>query len=153
MSTVLNDLLLAGSIVTTLMIGGVYFTFSGFVMRSLALSGEAGMQVMTVINRVILRSIFMPLFFASTILAACCGIVGVMNLTQLSGWLTVTGSAIFLVGMFGVTAAFNVPLNDRLNQAPPLVWREFLTTWTAWNHLRTVASLVAGILLLISLIG
>jgi len=143
---------LAASALATLLIGGVYFTFSGFVMQSLAQSGEAGMKVMTSINRVILRSTFMPLFFGSTLLSAACGVLGLFHLAEPSGWLMLAGSVIFVAGMFGVTAAFNVPLNNRLNQTPESVWPAYLTTWTAWNHLRTLACIVAGSLFLAALL-
>jgi uncharacterized membrane protein len=151
MTILLTNLLLAASAFATLLIGGVYFTFSGFIMQSLAQSGEAGMQVMTSINRVILRSVFMPLFFGSTILAVATGLLGLRHLDEPQGWLMLAGGAIFLVGMFGVTAAFNVPLNNRLDANPAAVWNEYLAIWTAWNHVRTVACLVAGTLFLLAM--
>ena len=117
-------------------------------MQSLAQSGDAGIDAMTSINRVILRSTFMPLFFGSTLLAAICGVLGLFRLAEPAGWLMLAGSLIFVVGMFGVTAAFNVPLNNQLTQSPQAVWPQYLTTWTAWNHFRTVASVIAGSLFL-----
>jgi uncharacterized membrane protein len=151
MTILLTNLLLAASAFATLLIGGVYFTFSGFIMQSLAQSGEAGMQVMTSINRVILRSVFMPLFFGSTFLAVAAGLLGLRQLDEPQGWLMLAGGAIFLVGMFGVTAAFNVPLNNRLDANPAAVWNEYLAIWTAWNHVRTLACLVAGTLFLLAM--
>jgi len=150
--TNVSELVLAASVVSSLVIGGVYFTFSGFVMQSLAQSGDAGREAMISINHVILRSTFMPLFFGSTILAAICGLMGLWRLDELSGWLMLAGSVTFVVGMFGVTAAFNVPLNNQLIQTPDAVWPEYLTTWTAWNHLRTAACVVAGSLFLAAIL-
>jgi uncharacterized membrane protein len=49
-----------------------------------------------------------------------------------------------------VTAAFNVPLNNRLASADTdtsgaeALWAHDLSRWTLWNHVRTVASLVAA---------
>ena len=48
------------------LLGGVYFAFSAFVMRSLRDAGHAGTVAMNSINRVILRSAFMPLFLGTT---------------------------------------------------------------------------------------
>jgi uncharacterized membrane protein len=152
MSNLIIDILLAFSVVTALMLGGVYFTFSGFVMQSLAQSGDAGWQVMTSINRVILRSTFMPLFFGSIILSVLSGLLGLLHLAEATGWLMLSGSVIFLTGMFGVTAAFNVPLNNRLLRAPEPVWPEYLVTWTRWNHLRTIACFLAGSLFLTAIL-
>jgi len=152
MTQVASELLLAASVVVNLLIGGIYFTFSGFLMQSLAQSGEAGIQVMTSINRDILRSAFMPLFFGSTVLSAVCGVVGLLHLAEPSGWLMLAGSVVFVTGMFGVTAAFSVPLNNRLDRTPEAVWPEYLATWTVWNHLRTLACLLAGSLFLAALL-
>jgi uncharacterized membrane protein len=152
MTIVLTNLLLAASVLTSLVIGGVYFAFSGFLMQSLTQAGEAGMQAMTSINRVILGSIFMPLFFGSTLLAVASGLLGLRQLDEPSGWLMLAGGVIFLVGMFGVTAAFNVPLNNRLDISPAAVWPEYLANWTTWNHLRTLACLVAGSLFLTAIL-
>ena len=49
-----------------------------------------------------------------------------------------------------MTVAFNVPLNNRLASAEPdspaaeALWAHYLSRWTLWNHVRTVASLVAA---------
>jgi uncharacterized membrane protein len=43
----------------------------------------------------------------------------------------------------------NVPLNNRLAAVEPesaegkVVWTHYLRVWTAWNHVRTAASLAA----------
>jgi uncharacterized membrane protein len=151
MSRLLTDLLLGMAVMSTLLAGGVYFTFSGFVMRALGQSGASGAEVMRMINRVILRSAFMPLFFGSTALTAAAALLGLSRLPDSSGWLMLSGGAVYVLGMFGVTAAFNVPLNSRLDEAPEAVWPEYLESWTRWNHLRTVACLVAGALFLLAM--
>ena len=63
----------------------------------------------------------------------------------------------YLLGSFIVTVALNVPLNDRLAAAKPdapetvALWATYLSQWTAWNHVRTVASLLATALLTLAL--
>jgi uncharacterized membrane protein len=48
-----------------------------------------------------------------------------------------------------VTVLFNVPLNNRLATVKPesaegkAIWTHYLSVWTAWNHVRTVAPLAA----------
>ena len=62
------------------------------------------------------------------------------------------------MGTFLVTALGNVPLNDQLaalsvNDAGAAgMWDRYLTRWTAWNHVRTVAAMVAALLYTLSLI-
>lgn len=67
------------------------------------------------------------------------------------------GSLLYLVGTVGVTIAFNVPLNDALAIVKPdspegaNLWVKYLTNWTIWNHVRTIAALAAAALLTIAL--
>jgi uncharacterized membrane protein len=57
-----------------------------------------------------------------------------------------------VLGMFAVTMIFNVPLNNALAAADPVsheaasLWTRYLADWTAWNHVRTVASTAACVL-------
>jgi hypothetical protein len=65
------------------------------------------------------------------------------------------GAALYLVATIFVTIAFNVPRNNALAVATPSSadagrrWTDFVTTWTTWNRVRTVAALVAAALLTI----
>jgi uncharacterized membrane protein len=53
-------------------------------------------------------------------------------------------------GSFMVTILCNVPLNKALASVPAEspetsgLWASYLSRWTAWNHVRTLASLVAA---------
>ena len=130
---------------------GIYFTFSIFAMRSFAeLGEEAGARAMQSINRVIVKTAFLPLFFLSTL--ACAALV-VLGLLGHAGPLVIAGGAAYVLGMFAVTLAGNVPLNNRLDAADPAseagkaLWRDYLLRWTRLNHIRTVASTAAMALL------
>ena len=63
------------------------------------------------------------------------------------------GGALYLVGAVLVAIAFNVPRNDALAAVDPkstdgeTYWRRYLSEWTLWNHVRTVAALGAAALL------
>jgi uncharacterized membrane protein len=61
--------------------------------------------------------------------------------------------------MFICTILFNVPLNNQLaavsaqsSEALP-VWSGYLSRWTRWNHVRTVASAIASGLFIAALSG
>ena len=62
----------------------------------------------------------------------------------------VTASVLCLLGVIFVTMAFNVPLNNALAGVAPAspdaerVWTRYLSVWTAWNHVRTVAPIVSA---------
>ena len=53
------------------------------------------------------------------------------------------GCVLYLL-MIAVTAAYHVPHNDALALVDPNAagaepqWRHYLSSWTAWNHVRTV---------------
>ncbi|MCD8523670.1 MAG: DUF1772 domain-containing protein [Saccharospirillaceae bacterium] len=123
---------------------GVYFAFSAFVISSLdKLDSNRAAAAMNSINRVIVTSAFMPLFWGSSLLA--------VMLIVFTGWqdsvmLATLAGVVYLAGMLLVTILFNVPLNNRLRdcreQECADVWLVYKRRWTSWNHVRTVASLL-----------
>ena len=66
----------------------------------------------------------------------------------------VAGSALYCVGCVLVTMLFSVPLNNRLASVQPDseestdVWTQYLSRWVLWNHVRTTASFLAALMLL-----
>jgi uncharacterized membrane protein len=97
------------------LVGGVFLAFSDFIMRSLAhTDGIGGIEAMQVINREVFRWIFMSLFLG---LAPVSILVFGYSMVHLSGpeaSLIALASVIYLIGCFGVTIAFNVPMNEVL---------------------------------------
>jgi uncharacterized membrane protein len=130
------------------LIGGLYFAFSAFVMRALADIGPAaGIAAMNSINKVILRSLFMPLFVGTTLACAALAVMGFLQAGSAPASLLITGGLVYVVGMFVVTMVYNVPLNNALLSAGErdvATWQRYLRNWTRWNHVRTIASLVAS---------
>ena len=140
------------------LMAGVYFAFTTAVMGGLSrLEAPAGIAAMQHINRVILNPLFLLVFIGTAVL---CGVQIVLSLrlwVQATAVFIVLGSLIYLLGSLVVTAAVNVPLNNALNALDPndpksvSKWTSYLRNWTAWNHLRAIASLVATALLIIGL--
>ena len=140
------------------LMAGVYFAFSTFVMTSLArIDQGAGIATMNAINIDILRSLFMPLFFGTTLASIALAILGLLNSGHAGAMPTIAGAVIYFTGMFIVTVVFNVPLNDALAAVDPAsaeagsIWRRYLSEWTFWNHVRTIASGVATALFITAL--
>lgn len=132
------------------LMAGLYFAFSAFIMRALReIEPAVGVAAMNAINRVILRSAFMPLFLASSVASLALGGIGIFRPGEAGSIEMTAGGAIYLLGMVLVTIMRNVPLNDALAAADPareidgLVWRGYLDRWTRWNHVRTLAATVA----------
>lgn len=140
------------------LIAGLFFVFSVAVMKAFArLPSAEGMAAMQSINVVIINPVFLTVFFGT---AAACLFVIIASLLRWgdSGVVyLVLGSALYLVGAFLVTVVFNVPKNNALALVSPVdpdstrLWASYLEKWTAWNHVRTVASLAAMALLIIGL--
>ena len=135
---------------------GVYFTFSTFAMRAFAeMDTPSGIAAMQSINEVIQRSLFLPLFFATS-LASLASIALYFTVGDGTGWAAL-GGAVYFVGMFLCTVVFNVPLNNRLDAVDPAseagaeMWQVYLRTWTMWNHVRTVACTAAMVLFILAL--
>ena len=137
---------------------GVYFTFSAFVMRSLdAIEAPAGMLAMQSINRVIVKSPFLPIFFGSTITCAALVVVAIADISAAGSISMLVGGAAYVIGMFVVTVAGNVPLNNRLETTVadgpggPAMWELYLKRWTVWNHVRTLACLLSMAMLILAI--
>ena len=59
------------------LLAGVYFAFSTFIMTALGQVGQAnGAAAMNAINSTILRSLFMPFFFGTTLSSTVLAVVG-----------------------------------------------------------------------------
>ncbi len=67
------------------------------------------------------------------------------------------GSLLYLIGTIGVTIACNVTLNDALAIVKPdspegaTLWAKYLTDWTFWNHIRTIAAIAVATLFIFSI--
>lgn len=132
------------------LMAGLFFAFSAFVMTALGrVAPPAGIAVMQSINIAILNPWFAVVFFgtsATSLILAAAALFG----TWASGTAyLLAGSLLYLAGSPAVTLAFNVPLNNALAAVDPgsaegaALWTRYLSTWTAWNHVRTVACLAA----------
>jgi uncharacterized membrane protein len=138
------------------MLGGVFLAFSDFIMRSLSLTtGSAGVETMQVINREVFRWVFMALFLGMAAASLIIAAHAVTRLGEPGSALILLAGLVYLAGCFGVTAVFNVPMNEALarmdltSQATRDYWTgTYLPRWTFWNTVRAVAcSLSAGLLL------
>lgn len=139
------------------LIAGVFFAFSTFVMNALArLQPSQGIAAMQSINITVINPLFMTAFLG-TAATSILVIVSSLLKWQPDAAYLLLGSLLYLVGTLGVTIVFNVPLNDALATVKPdsadgaNLWASYLTNWTIWNHVRTIAALAAAALFTIAL--
>ncbi len=141
------------------LIAGAFFAFSSFVMKALArLPAEQGIAAMQSINVVVINPVFLGVFVGTAI--TTCALLAVSSLWRWqaagTGYL-LGGGALYVVGTFVVTMAFNVPRNNKLAALDPKsaadakLWVDYVAGWTAWNHVRTVAALLAAAALIAAL--
>lgn len=140
------------------LISGVFFAFSTFVMSALArLQPALGIAAFQSINITVYNPWFMGAFLGTAAACIFLAISSLLKWQQPGAAYLLVGSLLYLVGTVLVTIAFNVPLNDALAIVKPdsaegaTLWARFLTNWTVWNHVRTVAALAAAALLTIAL--
>jgi uncharacterized membrane protein len=141
------------------LLAGLYFAFSAFIMTALGRIGQAaGVAAMNAINVAIVQSLFLPIFLATTASAAL-AVIALFRWGEPGAMAMAAGGVLYVLGMFGVTMIFNVPLNDALAAADPAsheaasLWSRFLTDWTLWNHVRTVSSTAACALFIAAIAG
>lgn len=134
-------------------IAGVFFAFSTFVMRALAQRPPAeGIAAMQAINITVINPWFMTVFLGTAVTCFILAIASLLKWSQLGAVYLLIASLLYLISSFGVTIVFNVPLNNALAIAKTdsnegiNLWANYLTTWTFWNHVRTIASLAAATL-------
>lgn len=134
------------------LIGGLFFAFSTFVMRALArLSPGEGIAAMQSINTTILRSLFIPVFFGTAAACLAALIYALWRWDEPDAQYQLAGAVLYLAGNILVTIFFNVPRNDALAAIRPSapeaesIWRGYVRSWTAWNHVRTVTALAAAL--------
>jgi uncharacterized membrane protein len=142
---------LAAAAIATGLVAGVFLTFSDFVMRSLnAAEPAAGMEAMQYINRMVYGSFFLLLFMAMAPLSAVIAIYAFGFMSGALAALLIAGGLLYLLGVFLVTVARNVPMNKRLDrinigrEGIGAYWPLYVRDWTWWNHVRTLASLGAA---------
>jgi uncharacterized membrane protein len=131
---------------------GVFCAFSTFVMKGLgSLPPAQGVAAMNAINRAATTPTFMIVFVGSAVLCTVLAVVTFVLWPDDGTVELLLGSGLYLIGVFGVTAVANVPRNDTLLRMDPgspeaaLYWRTYVSEWTRWNHVRTVAAAGAAV--------
>jgi len=140
------------------LMAGVFFIFSNTVMSALArLQPPQGIAAMQSINRTILNPLFFVAFLGTAATSILLAISLLWRWQQPGAVYLLAGSLLYLVGAILVTIVFNVPMNEDLETVEPEsveaanLWTRYLTNWTAWNHVRTVASFLGAVTFILAL--
>ena len=124
---------------------GLCLTFGSFVLRALeSLGAPAAIRAMQAINREILRSLAIAIWFATVLVG------GIATALAEERGLVLASTLVYAVGGILITGRGNVPLNEALDRVDPdgpeadAAWTRYRTLWSRWNAVRTVAMVVAA---------
>lgn len=139
-------------------VAGFFFAFSNCVMSALGrLPAEQGIRAMQSINVLVLNPAFFLAFFGTALASLALAIVSILRWGREGAALALAGGLIYLLGTILATMARNVPLNEALAEADPStpeaasLWSRYLSDWSRWNHVRTVAAIASTTLFALAL--
>ena len=140
------------------LVAGALFAFSTFVMKGLArLPASQGIAAMQSINVTAVMPAFMSAFIGSAVACLVLTVISIFRWDEPYGPYLLIGSLSYLIGTFGLTIGYHVPRNDALGtidaseEGSSDYWSRYVSTWTALNHVRVSAALVAATVLTLSL--
>jgi uncharacterized membrane protein len=146
-----GTVLLQAGIFGSGILSGLYFIFSFCVMKALnAQPPASAIATMNTINAVIVNPPFMAVFMGTPLVCALLlrSCVKEASATRDSK-LTAAGALVLLLGEFLLTLAVHIPKNDALaayvlgSGSDVSTWADYYTSWTAWNHVRMLASMAS----------
>jgi uncharacterized membrane protein len=156
----MDDLMFALKIIAALgcgLIAGAFFAFSSFVMKALGqLPPANGLSAMQSINVVVINPVFLGVFVGTVFICLAAMIMALVRWQGPASIWILAGGVLYIAGCFAVTMLLNVPLNDALAKTDPTsaegaaLWTTYLDKWTMWNTVRTIASLAATVIFLLS---
>ncbi len=137
---------------------GAFFTFSTFTMKGLErLAPAQGAAAMQAINKEAPTPLFMLLLFGTGATCLVLMISAALHLQDPGAWYRLIAGGLYVVGVVLLTVGYHVPRNNRLEGLDPssaegiAYWATYLEEWVRMNHVRTIAPLVAAVLLTVSL--
>lgn len=149
MDAVILSLTTAAAVGCGLM-AGLFLFCSVALMPALArIPAPAAVAAMREVNVAIVRLPFLVVFLGTAVATAALAVLAA-DAPRL------TAAGCYLVGVIGVTALANVPLNDALagvvvtSADGERFWRHYLARWTAWNHVRTGCATLATLALVVA---
>ncbi len=148
---------------TTALIAGLFYSWSCAVTIGLGrLSNVEYIAAMQSINRAILNPVFFISFLGTALLLPLSTYLHYTAAPSMRFWFLLAAAATYLIGVFGVTIVGNVPLNEALDafnlhsataQDIAAQRAKFEIPWNNLNMVRTVASTIAIVLVIIACIS
>jgi uncharacterized membrane protein len=132
------------------LVAGFFYAFSIGVMKALEkLPPPQGIAAMQSINVAVINPWFLGVFLGTALASGFAVVASLVRWRVPGAPLWLLGGVLYLAGTFAVTMLFNVPRNNALAALAPAspdaaaFWTNYLSAWTAWNHVRMLAALAA----------
>ena len=156
----MTNIILILTTTTTGLMAGLFFAWSCSVIPGLARLPDAGyLAAMQAMNRAILNPLFLAAFIGTLLLLPLSTILQYGRPAPARFWLLLAAAIVYAVGVFGVTMAGNVPLNEALDtfnlgsaSASDLAAQRaaFERPWNDLHLIRTWASTLSLLLAIIA---
>ena len=157
--TVSNVVLVVTTTCTALM-AGLFYSYSCSVVLGLKLLTDSEyLASMQSINKAIQNPLFFICFFGTLLLLPISTYLTYSQHPRLKFWLLLTATIIYFIGVFGVTAIGNIPLNEGLEKfnlanaskkAITVQRTIFEQRWNSLNTIRTLSSIFSLVLIVIA---
>lgn len=157
MFSLANILLIVAAVLSAL-IAGLFYAWSCSIIPGLAkLDGRTYVTAMQSFNKAILNPVFFLSFMGTLIMLPVATFVQFQQPFSARFWLLLVASVLYVVGVFGVTAVGNVPLNNMLasfdlssasGEAINDMRMKFEPPWNALHSIRTIMSVVVLVLVI-----
>ncbi len=151
-----SNIVLAIATTTTALVAGLLYGYACSVNLGLGkLSDTSYLAAMQSINRAIQNPIFFISFMGTLILLPLSTFMQFGQPLTIRFWLLAAATIVYVVGVFGITAFGNVPLNNALevfnleNANAESIAKQRVAFESAWNNfhvIRTIASIIALVL-------
>jgi uncharacterized membrane protein len=161
MKTNMSTLILILAALTAALTAGLFFAWATSVVPGLGKLDDAGyLSAMQSINREIQNPLFFSCFIGAALLLPIAAFLSYSSPPGTRFWLLVAASVVYIIGVFGVTIAGNVPLNDMLDALDlkaadafqlAAARETFEAKWNGLNLVRTWMAVVALVLVLFAL--
>ena len=141
------------------LVSGVLFVFSAFIMQALKrLPPERGISAVQSINITAVRPPLMIVFFGTAAALVAVAVWAIAAWSPPTSIYLILGAALYLTGTILMTGVYHVPRNNKLAALDPKsidaarYWVTYGREWTRWNHVRTIAALLASALLITAIV-
>jgi len=155
-----TNILLAITTFTTALMAGLFYAYSCSVNPGLGRLPDAMyLSAMQSINRAILNPVFFAGFMGALILLPVCTWLHYGTPLSVRFWCLLAATVVYIIGVFGVTVAGNIPLNQALDafkinptdiETLARQRAAFEAKWNSFNTIRTVAAIVTVMLTIIA---